>query len=290
MLLTRILIVGAFPFDSGKTHLAIQLGKTLIDSDLKASYFKPVSGHNYWYHYEHTKRCLEDRQLVSRDATLVRETLGLTASPLLMNPIHSLFSPARVSKPLQNIPNSLGLSGSTSVQTMQRFSRPLGNKIDTTVLTANDLVESNRLIVSQEEVGKLSHGASIVSANNLEAFQEYEQLHYEEYVSKSFLAITQDMDIVLIESFNDSVWPWEGLDLVDSVLVVSPGHVFSYDPEKIEKAALLMRRGNLPIREVTFGRVTDLLRPLSRIEVKPDSNLSDSQLKTLGIELPHRKE
>jgi predicted P-loop ATPase/GTPase len=290
MLLTRILIVGAFPFDSGKTHLAIQLGKTVIDSDLKASYFKPVSGHNYWYHYEHTKRCLEDRQLVSRDATLVREILGLTASPLLMNPIHSLFSPARVSKPLQNISNSLGLSGSTSVQTMQRFSRPLRGKIDTTVLIADELVESNKLIISQEEVGKLSQGASIVNANNLEAFQEYEQLHYEEYVSKSFSAITKQTDIVIIESFNDSVWPWEGLDLVDNVLVVSPGHVFNYDPQKIGKAALLMKRRNLPIREVTFGRVTDLLKPLSKIEVKPDSNLSSSQLKTLGIELPHRKE
>jgi predicted P-loop ATPase/GTPase len=287
---SRVLIVGAHSFDSGKTHLAIQLARALVDSGLAVNYFKPVSGHNYWYHYEHTKKCLEDRQLVSKDATRVRQELRLTSNPLLMNPVHSLFAPARVNKPLHNIANSLGLSGSTSVQMMQRFSRPLHNEIDTTILIANELVEENRLIISQEEVGMLSYGASIVNANNLETFQEFEQLHYEEHVSKSFSAITKGMDIVIIESFNDSVWPWEGLERVDHVFVVSPGHVFSYDPEKIEKASQLMKRGSLPIREVAFGRVADLLKPTSKIEVRPDSNLSFSQLKTLGIELPHRKE
>jgi predicted P-loop ATPase/GTPase len=281
---SRVLIVGANSFDSGKTHLAVQLGKIFIDTNRVIEYFKPLSGHNYWYNYEHTKRCLENGQLVSKDATQTREKLGLKSELMLINPIHSLFVPLRIERPLQQITNSLGLSGSTSILVMQRFSHPVHGTLDTTVLIADRLVEEERLIIGQEEIGRLSHNASILEANNLETFQEFEHLHYEEYVSKSFSKIENTKDIVIIESFNDTAWPWDGLDSVDHVLVVSPGHVFSYDPDKFRKATYLMKRGNLPTREVTFGRISDLLKPIHRLEIKPDSNLTCDQLKRLDID------
>jgi predicted P-loop ATPase/GTPase len=289
IIVPRVLVVGAYPFDSGKTHLSIQLGKNFIDSGYSVNYFKPISGHNYWYHYEHTRRCLENRQLVSRDATIVRQELRLTSDLLLMNPVHSLFSPARIDRPLQNIISSLGLSGSTSVQVMQRFSQPIRTEVDSTMLIANKLLEEERLIIGIEEAGMLSYGTSIVNANSLEDFQEFEQMHYEEHVSKSFSSIEKGADMVIIESFNDAVWPWESLEYVDHVFVVSPGHVFNYDPERIRKASFLMKRGNLPLREVTFGRVADLLKPMSKIEVRPDSDLSYDQMKTLDVEPRHKE-
>lgn len=282
--MSRVLIVGANSFDSGKTHLAIKLGKVITDAQSSVDYFKPISGHNYWYNYSHTKSCLENEQLVSKDATRIREQLGLKSNPLLMNPVHSLFVPARIEKPLQQITNSLGLSGSSSVLTMQRFSQPLDGSVDTTVLIADELIEEDNLIIGLEEVGKLSHNASIIDANRLETFQEYERLHYEECVSKSFSQVEKAKDLVIIESFNDSTWPWDGLESVDHVLVVSPGHVFSYDPEKFRKATHLVNRGNLPIREVTFGRIADLLKPIHRLEIKPDTNLTCEQLKSLDID------
>ncbi|MDH4212539.1 MAG: hypothetical protein OEV85_01355 [Candidatus Thorarchaeota archaeon] len=282
--MSRVLIVGANSFDSGKTHLALQLGKALLDADCSVDYFKPISGHNYWYNYNHTKKCLESGQLVSKDATLIKERLDLKTNLLLMNPVHSLFVPARIEKPLQQITNSLGLSGSSSVLVMQRFSRPVDGNLDTTMLIADQLVEDDRLIIGHEEIGKLSHDTSIVDANRLETFQEFERIHYEECVSKSFSEVEKVKDMVIIESFNDSTWPWDGLDSVDHVLVVSPGHVFIYNPEKFKKATYLMNRGNLPIREVTFGRIADLLKPTLKFEIKPDSNLTSEQLKSLDID------
>jgi predicted P-loop ATPase/GTPase len=284
MLVSRILIVGANSFDSGKTHLALRLGKAFIDAHLSIDYFKPISGHNYWYNFEHTRKCLENEQLVSRDATRIKEKLGLKSSLLLMNPVHSLFVPARIEKPLQQLTNSLGLSGSSSVLAMQRFSHPVDGNVDTTMLIADELIEEDKLIIGLEEVGRLSHNAGILDANRLETFQEYERLHYEECVSRSFSQIEKAKDLVIIESFNDSTWPWDGLESVDHVLVVSPGHVFSYDPEKFRKATYLVNRGNLPIREVTFGRIADLLKPIHKLEIKPDSNLTCDQLKRLNID------
>ena len=91
--MARILVVGANSFDSGKTRFAIELGKHLQDSGQTVGYFKPVSGHNYWYNHEHTKHCLETGKLVSKDASHVQEELGIGTDILLMNPIHSLFVP-----------------------------------------------------------------------------------------------------------------------------------------------------------------------------------------------------
>ena len=201
----------------------------------------------------------------------------------MINPIHSLFVPARVERPLQNIHGTLGLAGSSAILVMQRFSRPIKANIDSTMLLAQNLIDENAVIIGYEEVGKLSQDASILEANTLEAFQGYEELNFESVVSDSFSHLERGADTIIIESFNDSAWPWEGLDLVDYVFVVSPGHIFGYDTEKYQKASYLSKRSNLPIREVTFGRVSDLLRPMTRIEHRPGETLHTSQLRKLGM-------
>lgn len=279
----RVLIVGANSFDSGKTHVAMSLGITLKNSGYSVEYFKPISGHNYWYNYEHTRYCLETRQLVSKDATIMKKHLDLKTPSTLMNPIHSLFVPARIERPLQNVNGLLGLGGTSAVLVMQRFSRPKGSEIDSTVLVANPPIENESVIITLEEVGKLTLGVSVLSAEKFEAFQEYEELHYENYVSESFAQLERSSDTIIIEAFNDSTWPWDGLENVDNVLVVSPGHVFGYDPERFRKAVYLSKRSTLPIREVTFSRIADLLKPNSRMEIGPGKGLNDAQLQELGI-------
>lgn len=282
--MARILIVGANSFDSGKTRLAVELGKGLQDSGQSVEYFKPVSGHNYWYNHDHTRRCLESGKLVSIDASHVKKELDLKNDLYLMNPIHTLFVPARIERPLQNLHSSLGLAGGSSILVMQRFSRPVDDEFDTTMLIADSLVEEERVIIGLEETGKLSHNSSIFSVHNLETFQEFEHQHFENYVSESFAQIEKSAENIIIESFNDAAWPWENLQEVDHVLVVTPGHIFSYDPERFRKATFLYHKGRLPIREVTFSRMSDLLKPIHRVEIEPSTELDCDKLMNLGIE------
>jgi predicted P-loop ATPase/GTPase len=281
----RVLLAGMNSFDSGKTRFAIQLSKTLSAEGRPIEYFKPLSGHNYWYNHEHTSDCLENGVLASMDALKVRKFLKPKSPIELANPVHSLFVPMRLEKPMQNLPNTLGLAGASSILTMERFSRPEGSGIDTTVLVAQRLVEEERLIIKQEEVGMLTRGAGILSVSNLEEVQEFERLNFEQHVSESFTEVEKSADVVIIEGFNDATWPWDGLEKVDVVLLIGPAHVFSYDPERFRKAAYLMNRGNLPIREVTFGRISDLLKPINRLELRPESDISVDDLEQLGISL-----
>ncbi|MFX1559671.1 MAG: hypothetical protein ACFFBL_03720, partial [Promethearchaeota archaeon] len=132
--------------------------------------------------------------------------------------------------------------------------------------------------IKQEEVGMLTMGAAIIPINDLEGVQEFERLNFEKHVSKSFFEVEKSADVVIIEGFNDAAWPWDGLEAVDTVLLIGPAHVFSYDPEKFRKATYLMNRGNLPIREVTFRRISDLVKPLDRLEIKPDTKPSKDEL------------
>ena len=281
--MSRILIVGANSFDSGKTRFAINLGKHLKDSGQSVGYFKPVSGHNYWYNHEHTKQCLDSGKLVSKDATHAKDELGISTDLFLINPIHSLFVPARIERPLQNIRSSLGLAGASSILVMQRFSRPVGDGFDTTVLVAETLVENEGVIIGLDEVGKLTHNSSIFSADNIETFQEFENQHFENHVSEAFAEIEKTVDTIIIESFNDSAWPWENLTEVDHVLVLTPAHVFRYDPERFRKGTFLYHRGR-PIREISFAKMSDLLKPTSVADIKPGAELDCDILETIGIE------
>lgn len=280
---TRILLIGMNSFDSGKTQLALKLVKSFSETGHSVEFFKPLSGHNYWYNYEHSKVCMERGVLASKDAMIVRAAIKPKSSIEIANPIHNLFVPMRIEKPLQTLPNTLGLSGSSSILTMERFSRPSGNEIDSTILVAMNLLLEERLLLGLDEVDKLAKETSIFEVNNLEELQEFENQNYEQYVSESFAYIENLADVVIIEGFNDAAWPWDGLDSCDIVLVVGPGHVFKYNSEKFKKAAYLMKKGQLPIREVNFGRISDLLKPTNRLEVKPETNISSFDMKELGI-------
>ena len=73
------------------------------------------------------------------------------------------------------------------------------------------------------------------------------------------------------------------MERVDTVLLISPAHIFTYDPERFRKAAYLMNRGNLPIREVTFSRISDLLKPINHLEIRPNGEITADDFEQLGI-------
>jgi predicted P-loop ATPase/GTPase len=271
------------PFDSGKTELAIRLINTLLEVGFRVEYFKPVSGHNYWLHHAHTQSCLEDGLLVSKDAARARKQFEPKSEILLSNPVHALYAPVNLEKPLRNLTNTLALAGWSSVLVLERFSMPDNGGIETTMLMASRLLENEEVVITQEDAGRLSQGAGLVDVNSLEDVQEFEHSHFEEHVTASFKHLERNTEVIIIEGFNDAAWPFDGLKSVDSLLIVGPGHVYTYDPEKFRKGAYLMNRGNLPIREVTYNRVVDLLKPQDLHRIRPSEKLSTGDLEKLGI-------
>ncbi len=269
------------PFDSGKTTLSLQLAEYLISQGQRVEYFKPVSGHNYWYHYDHTAACIESGQLVSFDAARVRDVIGSRVPPQVANPVHSLFVPARLERPSRYHFNTLGLAGWDSFLAIQRISVFENGRIKTMMAVAKDLIDKKQIILTQEEMAALTADAEVVPISSLEEARAFECDHFETAINRAFSETARESDFVIIESFNDSVWPWEGLVDVDGVLLVGPGQAFAFDPDKTRKAAFLTKRGAAPIREVTFTRIDDLLRPIERYELHPKDGLGTKEIEKI---------
>ncbi len=275
---TRILILGINTFDSGKTNLAIQLCQALRGKDRKVEYFKPVSGHNYWYRYDHTKDCIQKGQLVSYDAVRTRQRIDSRVPIQVANPVHTLWVPSKIERPGRTQFSTLGLAGWDAFFGMQRLTRPDNAELHSTFVVAKQLIEDQSILLTWGETKNLVDGDDYIPVASLERAQEIERELFEDTVNASFAAIKKISDTVVIESFNDSVWPWERLGRVDKVFAVGPGQMFTYSPEKIRKAAFLTHRGDAPIREVTFSRIADLVLPEKRYQLKPEVGLSDSDI------------
>lgn len=187
----------------------------------------------------------------------------------ILNPIHRLYVPTSSDRPLGNVPSTLGLAGPDSVIAMQRFSKRLEDGISTTVLASEHLIAEGQLLLTPEELELLTASTERIPITSFEEIQEFELNHLEMTVDSAFKNVEEKSEIVLIESFNDTAWTWEGLDRVDAVLVVGPGQVYSFDPERFRKAAFLQKRPSMPIREVTFSRINDLLKVQSLTSWSP---------------------
>jgi predicted P-loop ATPase/GTPase len=229
--------VGTSSFDSGKTTFAGLLIDEIRQYTGSIEYFKPISAHNYWQRFAHTQYCIEKKRIYSADLASIKTKLNSLKDEYLLNPIHRLYVPTASEKPLVNLPSTLGLAGPDAVVALQRFSRPEGKEIRSIALVADQL---------------------------LEEIQQFERENLENYLNSAFSQVEDGTDTVVIESFNDTAWVWEGLNTADLVLVIGPGQVFSYDPERFRRAAFLQKHPSMPIREVTFSGINDLLRPLTR--------------------------
>ncbi len=260
---TRILLVGMSSFDSGKTTFAGLLIDRIQEHYDSIEYFKPISAHNYWQRFAHTQQLLEQKRIYSADLASIKSKTISQKNEYILNPIHRLYVPTSSGKPLSNIPSTLGLAGPDSVVALQRFSWPEGKVVRSTVLAAENIVERGSLLLTSEELQLLTDGVERQAVDSLEEIQQFETANLEDCVSSAFSQVEDETDLVVIESFNDTAWVWEGLESADLVIVVGPGQVFSYDPERFRKAAFLQKRPSMPIREVTFSRINDLLKPLS---------------------------
>jgi predicted P-loop ATPase/GTPase len=277
----RILLIGMETFDSGKTTLAAQMATGLQNLGATVEYFKPISAHNYLERYAHTRQCLLEHKLYSYDAAKLRRTVHSSLDAYLMNPIHRLYVPAAESyrkASAQREMGTLALAGLDSVIALERISKPSGRRIQSTFLISRHLIESGELMIQREEIDSLTDDGKRIDITSLEQLQEFEKNAIEENLTESLELLEERADIVLIEAFNDSVWPWEGLTQVEHVIAVSQRTIAIHESERFRKAAFLMKRRTLPIREVTFGRIADLVEPLEKLSKEPKEFIDTESL------------
>ncbi|MGY5876815.1 MAG: hypothetical protein RTU30_13785 [Candidatus Thorarchaeota archaeon] len=274
----RLLIVGMSSYDSGKTQFARQLVSNFATADVNVEYFKPISGHNNWFKNDHTQRCLQEKILHSHDAAVVRDAFSSKIPITIANPIHRLLAPVRLSTPSDLEYHSLVFGGWDSMLTIERLTQAVDGTPKSISLVAEKMVNAGRVYLTQDEMSILTSDTKIIPIDSTEELRSFEDKNFETYVQSCFEVVEGQSDVLIIESFNDAVWPWEGLEDVNSVIVVGPGHAFEYDPVRVKKAVSLLHKPSRPIRDLAFRWVGEYVKPLRRIELKPNIGLDNEEL------------
>ncbi|UCE09735.1 MAG: hypothetical protein JSW61_12295 [Candidatus Thorarchaeota archaeon] len=265
----RYLIVGMNTHDSGKTQLAIYLAKALKEKGVEFAYFKPQSGHSYWEKFEHTQACIEDGRLYSNDVARLEKLVDSGLPLEILNPVHSLYVPAKLERPAYSMGSTLGIAGWDAVLAMRRISQVQDGAVQSIVLMSSELIAGDHLLISKEDANALAGNSERIHITDLEEVYVYETTLMEGALNSSFELVEDRFSNTVIESFNNSAWPWEGLDSVDKVFAIGPGHIFSYEPKKYLKAVSYMNKGHSPIYSITLREIADLLKPMKTFHVQP---------------------
>lgn len=174
--------------------------------------FKPMSSHNYWDHFDHSRTCEALGGLVSRDALSFHEVLADPPEVELLNPYHQVVCPLDWMNAREVGDHYLDEERPGILA--ERLSSPEGgttlflNERPEIFVAPGSFVEAVRQRADRTVAFRTSPVAEGLAA-------------VEEAVQASFRALTARWESVVIESFSDVAVPLslqeEDLDLVVSV-------------------------------------------------------------------------
>lgn len=247
-----ILVNGLLTFNSGKTSVALALLHRAREQGLDLLAMKPRSSHNYWEHFDHSRRCQERGLLVSRDALLLRDLCPDPPAPELVNPHHQVVCPLDLLRAQEGRDDLVGRRDEMILA--ERLTDPEGRS----TLFVNK--RADRFVAPPAFLDALREGAHRVVPFSTSPAEE-ELAPFQSHVRGVFEALAAQRDHLLVESFSDAVLPVEAAsDEVDLVVSVGGSLVLLYDPTELARAMDAVG----PLRMAAYLRY---LKPLAAFRV-----------------------
>ncbi|BEP17598.1 hypothetical protein PYJP_09500 [Pyrofollis japonicus] len=228
-----ILVSGLLEYDSGKTWLVVGLAKLLKEMGYSVRVFKPVAGHNFWQSYNAVHESLRKGILVGNDILIYEKYLGLE-NPHMVNPIDILLSypdplamrgPSEYYAAISNIKNMVLMARITSCKERK---------------TKHYLFERNLLIMPmyvREKMRVLAEKLDSEPAEPEVILNYLASPNASNLLEECREELGRGADILLIESFSDSVIPYVGVEKsVDLFILVAPGKAMVFTGEKLRQA------------------------------------------------------
>ncbi|HEC57068.1 MAG TPA: hypothetical protein ENI32_04185 [Candidatus Syntrophoarchaeum butanivorans] len=241
----KILIAGTREKDAGKTTIACGLLSYLKEIGIGACGFKPRAGNSIWYDFEIIYEAFSERRCYGKDARLLRLHSGVDLQEEIINPVHRLWAePPSFIDHLQLPPFIC-----------DRVRTPEGEDVfivNATLPFAHGAEDLLRRVDKKIYVSQMGEFNQIIS-----------QL-YDRATHAAHETISNVSDVIVYESYSDIALPWKGIKDLDLVLVVEPGHISTYDPERYLTAVRLVNR-----REISTRSVVELLKPIETVRIPP---------------------
>lgn len=228
-----VLVNGLLAFNAGKTSVAAAILRRARAEGLDMGVLKPRSAHNYWEHYDHSRRCQELGLLVSRDALELRDLTADPPPPELVNPHHQLLCPLDLLRIRADQEHLLGrrdelilaerLTGADGRSTLFLNRRP------------------DRFVAPEAFVEALTAKAHRVVEFTSSPVEEG-LAPFEEATRGVFEGARRDREHLVVESFSDVVLPVPmESDEVDLVVSVGGSLVLFFRPTDLARAMEVVR-------------------------------------------------
>lgn len=282
----KVLVTGLNVFDSGKTWVSIALYRALLSGGLKPAIYKPVASFNIWYSYGTFDESVKRRQLLSNDALAYERHLNVTELTYV-NPISIALAPL----------NPESYRRSSSLERYHADIQDLFSQIIMARVTNCDektsthyIFKENLINLSKPISEKITRLSEVLSASSMsvEGFKAFlVSTASEETLVKCSEKVERDSDVLIIESFNDSIAPY-GRALMDSeyILTVAPSMIYLYKND--EKLLRVIEEGlnAFGVEALRSYYVAQRVEPLLRVETDLVASPTELSRQIAGI-LPH---
>ena len=238
MVLT-VLVSGVLEYDSGKTWLSVGLGLVAKRQGLSVGIYKPVAGHSFWNKFSSVVESKKRGVLVGNDVLTYEEYLGLIDDVVVVNPIDLLVV----------YPDPLALHGFSeymlSVSSLEK-SLVLARvtRCDSGIDTRHYVFVENLSLApfsARQELVELAKLLRAESATARSFLGFLASRGASSLLEKCRERISGGKDVVVIESFSDSLLPYSGVEKnVDFLVLVAPGKALIFTGEKLRQAIELL--------------------------------------------------
>ncbi len=279
--MTKIILVnGILDYNSGKTSFISFYTSILTKNGISVLPFKPLSGHSFYFQFENTLNNVTQGNIISQDIqkllASIKESSTKTPLPVeIHNPSHVLFGEKAISPYFdQEMPRSYFSLRTRSVPLMQRFTSLKNGEKHNEYLIRDDLEKLvPRLVINRSIFNQIYQNASkkeIQSKKTLPITNPFSKI-LQDSISSCYEKINQqNSDIVIIEGFNNAIFPpsiFTNYNQIDLVLAVAPGSLILCDTTKfLEITNILFNQVDL-LSSVTMEKVLDFITPERLIQI-----------------------
>ncbi len=226
---SRWCVCGLLVHDSGKTWLTISLVKALRDRGIASKPLKPVAGHSAWIQRKTLDYSARLGILVGEDVYQYYTMLNLNKDELpLVNPVDLLLAPPNPTSYIRDGRLRLYASLLESSLGQIALARLPGSSLEPQHYLISDVVEMLTRSV-KERILDLARELNAESIELNELVRLLKSKSIEDKVLECIDRVSKDVDVAVIESFNDAVVPLlKLLNRIDLLLLVAPSIVAVY--------------------------------------------------------------
>lgn len=234
IIMKQVFVCGVFSENSGKTTLCRALIEYLASIGVRVSAFKPLSGHSFWEQYDCYLECLRIGSIFCEDAYELWKLVNVKVPIEVLNPADILTTIPDIIKLIdKNSINNIFNSTIYNWMYVGRFT--IAHKGELEHIVYYNVNEE--IIHLDEIIRKLKIKISkLIPINEFNDFMKVHEEFYYNAVNSCYELISKNADLIVVEGFNDSIYPWSGVENSTIVLAVSPGHIIIYNAKEFYKA------------------------------------------------------